>query len=303
MSKIRKLNQLKPGWNLAFTALLGFVSLTMVLPMALVVVVSLSSERSISEVGFTFFPNEWTLNGYNYLFRMRYQVVTSYTVTIFHTATGTLMSLSVMSMFAFVIAQKTFPARKMLTWLLFFPMLFSGGLVPTYIIITRYLHLYDTIWVYLLPSLVSAYNVIILRTFINTTIPDSLFEAARIDGAGNFRVFVSIVLPLFKAGLATIGLFNVVNRWNDWFTGLLYIGSDELVPLQTLLQKIQMDIDFLTQNKEIANTPDGIALLRSVPQESFRMACTTIIVLPILAAYPFFQRYFVQGLTIGSVKG
>ena len=189
-----------------------------------------------------------------------------------------------------------------MTWILFFTMLFGGGLVPSYILNVRYLHIYDTIWVFLLPSLVSAYNVIILRTFIQTTIPDSLFEAARIDGANHFQVFGKIVLPLYKAGLATIGLFNVVGRWNDWFTGVLYIENPNLVPLQTLLQKIQSSIEFIKQNAAVAGTPDGIELMRNLPQQNLRMACMIIIILPVLAAYPFFQRYFVSGLTIGSVK-
>ncbi len=148
----------------------------------------------------------------------------------------------------------------------------------------------------------SVYNVIILRTFILTTIPDTLFEAARIDGAGHFRIYVSIVLPLFKAGIATIALFNVVSRWNDWFTGMLYIKKASLIPLQTMLKNIQDNIDFLKQNAQIAGTPDGIAFLNSLPDQNLRMACTIIVIIPILCAYPFFQRYFVQGLTMGSVK-
>ena len=187
-------------------------------------------------------------------------------------------------------------------WILFFTMMFSGGLVPSYIMNVRYLHINDSIWIFLLPSLVSVYNVIILRTFILTTIPDTLFEAARIDGAGHFRVYVSIVLPLFKAGIATIALFNVVSRWNDWFTGMLYIKKASLIPLQTMLKNIQDNIDFLKQNAEVAGTPDGIAFLNSLPDQNLRMACTIIVIVPILCAYPFFQRYFVQGLTMGSVK-
>ena len=207
-----------------------------------------------------------------------------------------------MSLYAYVLAQRSFRHHTFMTWILFFTMLFGGGLVPSYILNVRYLHIYDTIWVFLLPSLVSAYNVIILRTFIQTTIPDSLFEAARIDGANHFQVFGKIVLPLYKAGLATIGLFNVVGRWNDWFTGVLYIENPNLVPLQTLLQKIQSNIEFIKQNAAVAGTPDGIELMRNLPQQNLRMACMIIIILPVLAAYPFFQRYFVSGLTIGSVK-
>ena len=297
-----KFNVIGRGWNALFTTSLCIVSLTMIIPMALVVVVSFSSELSIANKGFSFFPETWTLEGYRYLAKMGDQVLRSYGITIFYTVTGTLMSLTVMSLYAYVLAQRSFRHHKFMTWILFFTMLFGGGLVPSYILNVRYLHIYDTVWVFLLPSLVSAYNVIILRTFIQTTIPESLFEAARIDGANHFQVFGKIVLPLYKAGLATIGLFNVVGRWNDWFTGVLYIENPNLVPLQTLLQKIQSSIEFIKQNAAVAGTPDGIELMRNLPQQNLRMACMIIIILPVLAAYPFFQRYFVSGLTIGSVK-
>ncbi len=301
-----RFNQISNGWNALFSAILILMSLLMLIPLALVLVVSLSSEMSIAKVGFTFTPLEWTLQGYEYLGTMGDQVLSSYIITIAHTSLGTLMSLTVMTMYAFVISLKNFRFRMFYTWILFFTMLFSGGLVPQYITNVNILGINNKIWIFLLPSLVSAYNVIILRTFISSTIPDSLFEAARIDGAGHFRVFVSIVLPLFKAGIATIALFNVVSRWNDWFTGMLYINGSrfpELIPLQTLLKNIQDNIDFLKQNAAVAGTPDGLQLLNNLPDQNLRMACTMIVILPILCAYPFFQRYFVQGLTLGSVKG
>lgn len=298
-----KFNSISPASNAIITVVLSLLSLLMIVPMLLVIIISFSSNASIADVGFSFFPEEWSLEGYQYLFKMGEQVLDSYIITIFYTVVGTVMSLSVMSLFAYVIAQKNFPARGAFTWMLFFTMLFSGGLVPSYILNVRYLNMYDTVWVFLLPSLVSAYNVIILRTFIQTTIPDTLFEAAKIDGAGHWRIFAQIVLPLFKAGLATIGLFNIVGRWNDWFTGMLYIDNAKLVPIQTLLQKIQSQMDFLKNNSAITGTPEGIQMMRNLPTQSLRMACVVIIVLPILCAYPFFQRYFVSGLTIGSVKG
>ncbi len=294
--------QIKTGWNVVFSIILCLISLLMLIPLVLIVVVSFSSEASIALNGFSFFPTEWTLVGYKYLAKMGDQILISYRITIIITILGTLMSLFVMTMYAYVLAQKNFVFRKFFMWILFFTMLFSGGLVPSYIMNVRYLHINDSIWIFLLPSLVSVYNVIILRTFILTTIPDTLFEAARIDGAGHFRVYVSIVLPLFKAGIATIALFNVVSRWNDWFTGMLYIKKASLIPLQTMLKNIQDNIDFLKQNAEVAGTPDGIAFLNSLPDQNLRMACTIIVIVPILCAYPFFQRYFVQGLTMGSVK-
>lgn len=302
LHKDHHFNQIKTGWNVLFSIILCLISLLMLIPLILVVIVSFSSEGSIALKGFSFFPMEWTLEGYLYLAKMGDQILASYKITIIITLVGTLMSLFVMTMYAYVLAQKNFVFRKFFMWILFFTMLFSGGLVPSYIMNVRYLHINDSIWIFLLPSLVSVYNVIILRTFILTTIPDTLFEAARIDGAGHFRIYVSIVLPLFKAGIATIALFNVVSRWNDWFTGMLYIKKASLIPLQTMLKNIQDNIDFLKQNAQIAGTPDGIAFLNSLPDQNLRMACTIIVIIPILCAYPFFQRYFVQGLTMGSVK-
>ena len=298
-----KFNSISKTSNTVFGIILGLLSLLMIIPMVLVFIVSFTSNASIAYNGFSFFPSEWSLEGYKYLFKMGDQVWASYRITIFYTVVGTAMSLSVMSLYAYVLAQSHFKHREFFTWILFFTMLFGGGLVPSYILYVQYLHIYNTIWVFLLPGLVSAYNVIILRTFIQTTIPDTLFEAAKIDGAGHWRIFFQIVLPLFKAGLATIALFNVVGRWNDWFTGLMYIQDANLVPIQTMLQKIQQQLDFLKNNAAVTGTPDGIQLMKQLPTQSLRMACVVIVVLPVLAAYPFFQRYFVQGLTMGSVKG
>ncbi len=298
-----RLNVISSGWNLVFVILLAFVALFILVPMLLIFVVSFSSELSIANRGYSFWPEAWTLDGYKYLFKTGDQLANSYLITSFYTVTGTLMSMTVMPMFSYVIAQRNFPLCRALTWMLFFTMLFSGGLVPSYILNVRYLRINDTVWIFLLPSLVNAFYTIILRTFIQTTIPETLFEAARIDGAGHFRVFTSIVLPLFKTGIATVGLFNVVTRWNDWFIGMLYIRNPKLIPLQTMLTKIQDSIEFIKQNASIAGTPDGIALLRTLPDENLRMACTIVVILPILMAYPFFQRFFVRGLTVGSIKG
>lgn len=303
INSVNELTLISKGWNAVFVIILFLIALLVIIPMVLIIVVSFSSEISIANKGYSFFPTEWSLDGYKYLLKTGDQLLDSYIITIFYTITGTVMSLSAMTMYAYVIAQKNFRFTKHLTWLLFFTMLFSGGLVPGYILNVRYLNINDTIWIFLLPTLVNAYYTIILRTFIKTTIPDTLFEAARIDGAGHFRIFISIVLPLFKAGIATVGLFSLVSRWNDWFVGMLYIQNPKLIPLQTLLTKLQDNIDFLKKNAAIAGTPDGIALLRTMPNQNLRMATTVAVVLPILFAYPFFQRYFVHGLTIGSIKG
>ena len=198
---------------------------------------------------------------------------------------------------------KAFPLRKFYTYFLFGSSIFSGGLVASFIINVRYLNLYDSFWIYVLPGLVSWFNVIILRTFISTSIPDELFEVAKIDGAGDFRIFLQIVLPLCKAGIATIALFSVVGHWNEWTTALIYIDDPKLIPVQTLLQKIQQNINYIKNNCVVSWTMDGQEMLRNLPCESAQKALTVIATGPILFVYPLFQNYFIIGLTIGSVKG
>ena len=190
-----RFNSISTPWNTTFSIAMILLAVFTLAPLVLVVIVSFSSSLSIARNGYTFFPSEFSLDAYKYLLKTGSQVRDSYLITIFYTVAGTALSLFVMSMYAFVLSQKRFHAQKFYTYVLFFTMLFSGGLVPSYILNVRYLHMYDTIWIFLLPSLIGAYNCIILRTFINTTIPDALFEAARIDGASNFRVYLQIVLP------------------------------------------------------------------------------------------------------------
>lgn len=302
MKKKKQLNQISWTWNLAFIFILGIVALLTVLPLLLIVIISFSSTNSISQVGYNFFPVEWSFEGYYYTFKMGSQLVYSYLVTIAHSVLGTALGLLIMAMYAYVICQKRFWLGRRLTWFLFFTMLFGGGLVPSYILNVRYYHLRDTFWILLIPGLISAYYVIILRTFIKSSIPEALFDSARIDGAGHFTIFFRIVCPLFKVGLGTIGLFSFVGKWNDWFTGMLYIDNNKLVPLQTLLTKMQNNVDYLKSNSSVAATPEGLAMLKSLPGTNLRMACTVLAIVPILFAYPFFQRYFVQGITMGSIK-
>lgn len=303
MKQSNRLNSISPAWNIALSSVLGFVGLLCVAPMILVIIISVSGAESLSLNGYSFFPTTWTVESYKYLFKTGTQIWRGYRVTIAYSATSTVLSLFVMAMFSYVIAQKKFVMRKAFTMFAFFTMLFSGGLVPSYILNVKYLHLYDSFWIFVLPGLFGFYNCVILRTFINSTIPDSLFEAARIDGAGHFRIFFQIVMPLFKAGLATIGLFRLVGSWNDWFTGKLYIENVNLIPLQTMLTRIMDSIQFIKENTANLSDAQIKQILKDLPTESARMAITIISVAPILFAYPFFQRYFVSGLTIGSVKG
>jgi len=299
---INRLNKLPPVANIICNSVLLIFALIIIMPLILVVVVSFTDPKSIGEIGYSYFPAKLSLTGYEYLFKTGDQVLTSYRITIIATVLGTLASLFVTAMFSFVLAQRNFVFNRLFIWIMFFTMLFSGGLVPYYILCTLYLHINDTIWIYILPSLVSGFNVIILRTFMRTTIPEALFDSARIDGAGYFKIFWTIAIPLSKAGLATIALFNVVTRWNDWFTALLFIDKPDLVPLQTMLMRIQSKIDFIKNNSRAANTPDGLILMRNLPGDNLRMACTLLVILPLTMTYPFFQRFFISGLTLGSIK-
>jgi putative aldouronate transport system permease protein len=279
------------------------LTLVFLIPVFLVIMVSFSTPESLLRKGYSLFPSQMTLTTYQYLFKTGRQILQSYKVTIARTIIGPLISLVVMSMYSFVIAYRSFPGRKFYTYFLFFSSIFSGGLVASFIINVRYLKLYDNFLIFVLPTAISWFNVIILRTFIQTTIPDSLFEAAKIDGAGDFRIFVQIVVPLFKAGLATIGLFCVVGQWNEWTTALLYIDNPNLVPIQTMLQRIQQNINFIKQNSNMSSTQEEQLILNSLPTEAAQMAITVIATVPILCVYPFFQKYFIKGMTIGSVKG
>ena len=298
-----KINRIKPATNAVFTSVMSVVAVATVIPVVLVFIISITSSESLTCRGFSFFPLSVNTVAYDNLFKSGSQLVDSYLVTIEVTLLHTFVSVMIMTMYAYVLSQQRFPARKFYTFVVFFTMLFSGGLVPSYIINVNVLHLYDTFWILVLSSMVSAFNIIVLRTFITTTIPIDLFDAAQIDGATEFTIFLDIVLPLSKAGLATIGLFVLVGKWNEWFTGMLYIDNPKLIPLQTMLTRIQQKIDFIKNNSSIASTPDGIAMLKSMPSEQTRMAILVLSTVPILFAYPFFQRYFIQGMTIGSVKG
>lgn len=298
-----KINRVSRKTNILFSTFLTIIAVLTVLPVVLVIMISISTPESLTYKGFSFIPQGITFTAYNSLFATGTQIVNSYLVTIASTVVHTILGVFMMTMYAFVLAQQRFGAKKFYTFVMFFTMLFSGGLVPSYIINVNYLHLYDTFWILVLSGMVSAFNIIVLRTFINTTIPIEMFDAAQIDGASEFTMFFRIVLPLSKAGLATICLLVLVGKWNDWFVGMLYIDNPKLVPLQTMLTRIQQKIDFIKNNASIASTPDGMALLKSMPTEQTRMAILVITTLPILFAYPFFQRFFIQGMTIGSVKG
>lgn len=275
------------------------VALLYILPLVLIVSVSLSSESSISQSGYQFWPKEFSISAYRYLFENIQQILRSFMVSITVTTLGTLVSIFLMSLYAYAISRKDFAYRKIFSFYIFFTMLFNGGLVPTYLVMTKLLHLQDTIFSLIVPLAFNAFFVIVLRSFFQT-IPISVIESGRMDGASEWRIFLSLVVPMAIPGIATIALFAGVGYWNDWFQALLYIRNPNLLPLQAFLAQIQQNIEFLARNSQIAAASSLV--VRDLPQESARMAIVVLTTLPILLSYPFFQRYFISGLMVGSVK-
>ena len=269
------------------------------LPVELTFVAAFTDEKSIAVNGFRFWPKDWSLAGMSAVLKYGKQLAQSYLVTIFVTVAGTFMGLLFMSMFAYSISRKEFRLARFLSIYLLIPMLFNGGTLSGYIVFTSYYGLKDSLWLLILPLCVSTMNVIILRTYIANSIPGELMEAAKIDGAGEYRTFFQITLPLLKPSLAAVGFMMATAYWNDWQNALLYIDSDAKKPLQLLLINIQKSIEFLLNN---ANVPASAraAMGGTIPQYSSTMATVLVVIGPIMVVYPFFQKYFIKGLTVGS---
>ncbi len=301
-AKLRDIHQLPAVWNGLLHAISGVFAFACVFPFIFVVIISLTDEKTLLEHGYRVFPEKWSLFAYSYIFQTGDQLFRSYGVTIFITVVGTLLTVVMTTLYAYALSRKNFKFRGFFSFLAFFTMLFSGGLVPAYIVMTQLLDLKDSIWALILPMTMNAFYILVLRTFFQTMVPDPIIESGKIDGAGEFKILWRLVLPISLPGLATIALFSTLGYWNDWFNALLYIDSNHIVPLQALLMRIETSMQFIIQNSALLNSGQSREMLRSLPQDTSRMAMVVMATGPIVLAYPFFQRYFVQGLTIGSVK-
>lgn len=273
------------------------------LPVILVVIVSFSSDESINKNGFSFFPQQWSLKAWEYVGSFGRQLVNSYAVTILITVGGTVLGLVIMSMFAYTLSRKNFELRGFLSVMMLITMLFSGGLLSSYLVNTTMYHLKDNLLVLILPGTMNVMNVIILRTYIQSNIPDALIESAKIDGARERTIFWKIAAPMMKPALACVGFMMAVGYWNEWQGAMIYITSPSKTPLQLLLVRIENNINFLMQNAGNVPTDVYASMSQNIPQNSGRMAILLTVLGPIMVIYPFFQKYFVKGLTVGSVKG
>lgn len=276
------------------------LALLFVMPVFLVLIASFTSESSLTAKGFTFFPEEWSLNAWKYIFNMGHQLLVSYGVTIFITAAGTLSGLIIQSMLAYTLSRRGFKLRGFLSILLLITMLFNGGQLSNYMINTSVYHLKDTLLLLYIPA-VQAMTVIMMRTYIQTNITDALIESAKIDGAREFRIYCRICMPLMVPMLAALGFMSAISIWNDWQKAYMYITSADKMPLQLLLIRIEKNIEILTSGN--ISSEAAYALASQIPKESTRMAMLFTVLGPIMIAYPFFQKYFIKGLTLGAVKG
>ncbi len=296
-----KFNQIKKPTNVLFNIILSILSLLSVIPFIFVIIISFTDENTLAMNGYRFIPEKFSLYAYQYIVSAGENIIRSYGVTILVTVLGTVIGLLLTGTYAYALSRKTYAFKKFFTTMITIPMLFSGGMIANYLIVTKVLMLKDTIWALILPLCLNSFNIIVLRTFFKTSIPDAVVESAKIDGASEWRLFFQIVIPMALPGLATIGLFLTLGYWNDWFNAMMYMDSKKWVPLQYLLIQIESSMDWLASNKSMMGV-DGIQAAANLPKETIKMAIVVISTLPIIFAYPFFQRYFVNGLTVGAVK-
>lgn len=276
--------------------------LSVIIPFALVFMSSITDETTLIRNGYSFWPEQFSFDAYVYIFKSSNSLIRAYIVSLFITVIGTILGLTTVTMFAYPLSRPEFKARNVISFLVFFTMLFNGGLVSSYLLWSRYINIKNTVWALIFPTLLmNAFNVILMKNYFKSNIPNELLEAARIDGASEFKIFGSVVLPLSTPILATVGLFVAIAYWNDWQNGLYYLSKrTDLFSLQNYLNRMLMDIQFLNSS---ANTAASYTQGVKMPTTSVKMALAVVGVVPIMVLYPFFQKYFVKGITIGAVKG
>lgn len=280
---------------------LGIFAVCAILPILILVTGSITSEQELIQDGYTFFPKSIDFSAYKYLFQQAGQILNAYGITLFITIFGTVLSLVITPLLAYPLSRKDFRARNIFSFLVFFTMLFNGGIVPSYIMWTQIFHLKNTIWSLIFPNLLmNGFNVVLMKNYFAQNIPMELIEAAKVDGENEFGIFFKIVLPLALPVMATVGLFVGIGYWNDWTNGLYYVSEPELYSLQNFLNRMMQDIQFLMSNSQIQS---GGQMAAAFPSTGIRMAISVVGILPIIALYPFFQKYFVKGITVGAVKG
>ncbi|RRD93949.1 carbohydrate ABC transporter permease [Clostridiales bacterium COT073_COT-073] len=298
LKKVRALNQIKPLTNFLFNIIFFIAAAISIIPVIFVFMISITSEASLNDFGYRFIPAEFSSVAYAFLWKERQIILGAFWISVFVTVVGVILGLVLTTTMGYVLSRRNFKLNGFYTTVVFIPMIFNGGMVASYVVMTEVLNLKNSVWALILPIAVSSFNIIICKTFFRNTIPDSIIESGKIDGASQLQIFTRIVLPISKPVLATIGLFLSFGYWNDWFQASLYISKPELNSLQAMMNGILSSVEYIAKHPEYATS-----LQDKIPTESVRMAIAILVVVPIAAAYPFFQKYFITGLTIGAVKG
>jgi len=297
-----RLNKVSIPAEIMINITIGLFCVICVIPFVFVAIISFSSEESIRQIGFSFMPIESSLKAYKYILDLGDQLWRSYFNSFFITIVGTIISVLTCILYSYALFRRDFKYRRFFTFFAFFTMMFGGGLAPTYMVCKNMLGLSDNYAALIVPMLVNPFNLIIMRTFFQSSVPEELIEAAAIDGSGEYNTLFKIIVPIAKPGIATVALLNALAYWNEWFIAMLYVRDPHLIPLQYLLMRMQNQVDFLVKNSSVIGV-EASNIMNQLPKDSLRMALVVLIVLPIACAYPFFQRYIISGLTIGSVKG
>lgn len=300
---MNRLNRIHPVTNFLLNAMFLILALVCFLPIIFIFIISITKNDVIRTQGYQLYVTAQTasIDAYTYLWGQRNTILNALWVSVEVTFIGTVLGVMLTCLMGYVLSRKEHKLNGFLTMMVFIPMVFGGGLASSYVVNTQILKLGNTLWILILPLAVSSFNVTIARTFFRTTIPDSIIESAKIDGASQWTVFFKIVLPISKPVLATIALFLAFGYWNDWYQSMLYITDDSLKSLQAMLDSMQKSLEYLTKNPSAGMT--SADLKKSMPQESVRMAIAFVVAVPIACVYPFFQKYFISGLTVGAVKG
>lgn len=289
------------GFQLIANAVMILLALFCILPFLLILISSLTTEDSLVRNGYSFFPEEWSLETYGFIFRRGATILRAYGISVFTTIVGTIFALVLTILTSYPLSRSDLPGRKFFSFYIFFTMLFNGGLVPTYILYTRYLKVNNTLLAQIVPYLLlNAFNVFLMRTYFQSNIPSSCIESAKIDGASEYRILPQIVLPMSKPVVVTMIVLIGLAYWNNWTNGLYFIINPDLFSIQNLLNRMLQDVQFLRTAGNMSGTSEIAA---SLPSTGIRMAVAVVGALPILIIYPFFQRYFVGGITVGAVKG
>lgn len=289
------------GFQIAANIMLSVLALICVIPFVLLVASSITSEQALMRDGYTFFPKELSFDAYKYLLFDSMDILRGYLISACVTVAGTLGNLILTTLFAYPLSRRDLPGKSFFAFFIFFTMLFNGGLVPSYIMWTQTFHIKNTWWAYIVPGLLlNAFYVIMMRTYFKTNIPEEVVEAARIDGAGEWRILTQVVLPMSVPIIATVTLLVGLGYWNNWTNGLYYISDNSMYSIQTLLNNMLMDVQYL-----LSHAQSGVTANQSIalPATSIKMAVAVLGALPVLVVYPFFQNYFIKGIVIGAVKG